>query len=153
MSAPRILASLAGLLLACADEPAAAPAHVEVVHERPAEPPAKPEPQPEPPPDPALLRATAAATLLDTVDALAELHRRHAADCAALAQAITAFHARHAPALAEVAPEVLAHIDADEPLRVRMRAAMESVMSASMACRDDPAFAAAGAALFDAGPQ
>lgn len=140
---------LAGLLLACADEPAAPPADVEVVHERPAEAPAKPEP----PPDPALLRATAATTLLDTVDALGELHRRHAADCSALAQAVTAFHARHGVALAEVPPDVLAHVDANEPMRVRMRAAMELVMSASMACRDDPAFAAAGTALFGATPK
>jgi hypothetical protein len=148
--APRLCTVLSGLLLACADEHTPARADLEVAHERPAESPVKPEP--ERLPDPALVRATAAATMLDTVDALGELHRRHAADCPALAQAVTAFHARHAVALAEVPPDVLAHIDADEALRVRMRAAMELVMSASMACRDDPAFAAAGTALFGAEP-
>jgi hypothetical protein len=146
VNAWRFWAALVGLLLACADEPAPPPAGVEVVHERPAEAPANPEP----PPDPALLRATAATTMLDTIDALGELHRRHAADCPALAEALTTFHAQHATALAEVPSDVLAHIDADETMRVRMRAAMESVMTASMACRDDPAFAAAGTALFGA---
>jgi hypothetical protein len=149
VNARRFLAPLAGLLLACADEPTPPPAGVEVVHEPPAEAPATPEP----PPDPVLLRATAATTMLDTIDALGELHRRHAADCPALAEAVTAFHAQHAAALAEVPPDVLAHIDADEALRVRMRAAMESVMTASMACSDDPAFVAAGTALFGAEPK
>jgi hypothetical protein len=138
------------LLLACVDEPASSRDGVAVEHERPTEVTTTTLAKPEPPPDPALLRATAAATLLDTVDALGELHRRHAADCPALAQAITPFHAQHAAALADVPADVLAHIDADEPLRGRMRAAMESIMSASMACRDDPAFAAAGAALVGA---
>jgi hypothetical protein len=142
---PRLVAMMTGVLLACAEEPAPAAEPV-VVEQAPAQ--AETPPIPEPPVDLERRRATAAATMLDTVDALGELHRRHANDCTALARAITDFHAQHAVALAEVPSDVLAHIDADEALRTRMRAAMESVMSVSMACRDDPAFAAAGAELF-----
>jgi hypothetical protein len=154
MNGLRLSLALIGLLLACADEASPAPEQAAVAAEPPAQAPAEP-PAPTNPETPAELeqrRAMAAAAMLDTVDALGELHRRHADDCTALARAISDFHAQHAAALAEVPSDVLAHIDADEALRVRMRAAMESVMSASMNCRDDPAFAAAGAALFGAQP-
>jgi hypothetical protein len=146
---PRFMTVMTAVLLACAEEPTPAPEPV-VLEQAPAQ--AEPAPTPEPGVDLERRRATAAATMLDTVDALGELHRRHANDCAALARAITNFHAQHAAALAEVPSDVLAHIDADEALRTRMRAAMESVMSASMACRDDPAFAAVGAELFGTKP-
>lgn len=116
------------------DAPAAAPAQ-----ERP---PAAPEPAPE------QQRAIAASELLDTVEQLALLHTRHAADCSALAEAIVIFHGEHMPALAETPAEILAFVDADERLRTRMRTAMESIMSASMGCRDNPAFAAAQQQLF-----
>jgi hypothetical protein len=144
VSGPRFWVVLSGLLLACAEEPTPAPEPVAIEQRAPTQPPANPEP----PVDLERQRATAAATMVETVDALAELHRRHANDCTALARAITDFHAQHAASLAEVQSDVLAHIDADEALRTRMRAAMESVMSVSMACRDDPAFDAAGAELF-----
>jgi hypothetical protein len=112
-------------------------------------PPAKaPEPAPEPVPPPAPDHAQAAATLVGTVEALGELHTRHAGDCVALAGAIERFHAEHGASLAGAAPEVHAHIDADDELRSRMRAAMEPVMTASMACHRDPTFAAAQARLF-----
>jgi hypothetical protein len=150
----RAQASALGLCLACAAEPTPErdPVERQPATEAPVRPdpaPTEPTPVPPPPSDP----APAAAELLDTVDALGELHRRHAADCPALADAITTFHAQHATSLAEASPEVLAHIDANEVLRVRMRTAMESVMSASMACRDDPAFVAAGDALFGSKPK
>ncbi len=139
--------ALAGSLLACGGEPTPAPA------DRSGEPTT---PEPEPPPEPTLTpeqrRAAAVAELLERVEALAELHRRHAKDCPALAEAIRGFAKDHGQALAEVANEVLAKIDADAALRERMRAAMEPVMSASMACRDDPAFAAAQAEIFAAPP-
>lgn len=102
----------------------------------------------EPKPDPEQSRAAAVESLLKTVDELAELHRRHADDCAALAEAIRAFHAEHGAALASVPADVHAQIDGDERLRGRMRGAMELVMSAGMKCREDPAFAAAQGELF-----
>jgi hypothetical protein len=151
MTRPRHSLALVGLLFACTDEPTPAPDPVAVVQQAPAQ--SEAPANPEPPVDPERRRATAALAMLDTVDALAELHRRHAADCPALARAITDFHAQHAVALAEVPGDVLAHVDADEALRARMRVAMESVMSASMACRDDPAFVAAGDALFGGNPK
>jgi hypothetical protein len=98
--------------------------------------------------DPAQQHAAEVEALLVTVEALAELHRRHASDCQALAEAIAGFHAEHGAALADAPASVHATIDTDEPLRMRMRIAMESVMSASMACRDDPQFRAATAELF-----
>lgn len=153
MNARALATALTGLLLACAEERTPTPAPVVPV--TPATAPAEMQPpaKPETPADLDQRRATAAATMLATVDALAELHRRHSTDCAALARAMQEFHAQHAAVLAGVPADVLAHIDADEVLRTRMRAAMESVMSVSMTCRDDPAFAAAGAALFAARPE
>lgn len=99
-------------------------------------------------PDPEQLRAAAVESLLAAVDELAELHRRHADDCAALAGAIRVFHKEHGAALASVPADVHAFIDADEALRKRMRSAMESVMSAAMKCREDSAFVAAQREIF-----
>jgi hypothetical protein len=107
-----------------------------------------PEPTLEPAPPPEPDHARAATTLVGTVEALGELHARHAEDCVALAGAIERFHAEHGASLAGAAPEVHAHIDADDELRSRMRTAMEPVMTASMACRRDPTFATAQARLF-----
>jgi hypothetical protein len=133
--------------LACSSEPSAAPQPDAAKPDtREADPAQAPEPEPEP--DPEQARAAAVESLLATVDELAELHRRHAKDCAALAGAIETFHADHGAALASAPADVHAHIDANEPLRVRMRTAMEAVMSAAMACKDDPAFAATQAKLF-----
>lgn len=128
--------------LACPSDPAKTPDN-------------PPAPAPRQPPEPLAVaepildpKPIAAAELLDIFDALAKLHQQHIADCPALAAAIKAFHAVHVADLAAVPDEVLAQIDADEPLRLRLRAAMESIMSASMACRADPAFVAAQSELF-----
>jgi hypothetical protein len=104
-----------------------------------------------PVPDPEHAQRDAAASLLATVDELAELHRRHGKDCAALAAALETFHAAHGAALASTSAEVHAYIDAEPSLRERLRASMEAVMSASMACRDDPSFAAKQAQMFAQG--
>jgi hypothetical protein len=90
----------------------------------------------------------AAEALLDTVDALAKIHREHADDCVGLASALRSFHADHGAALAEAPAELLARVDSDEVLRERMHSAMEAVMSAAMGCREDPSFAATQAELF-----
>jgi hypothetical protein len=105
------------------------------------------EPEPEPV-DPAQERARAVEALLETVDALAQIHRDHADDCAGLSTALRRFHAEHGAELAEAPAELLAHVDADEALRERMHAAMEAVMSAAMGCREDPGFVATQAELF-----
>jgi hypothetical protein len=89
----------------------------------------------------------AATVLVSTAEALGELHVRHTDRCSALAEAIEGFYAEHGATLAQAAPEVHAHIDADDELRSRMRTAMEPVMTVSMACRRDPAFAAMQAKL------
>lgn len=106
---------------------------------------AEPAKEEAPPPPSAAERAQG---LLTVFDQLGALHEANAEDCAALAQAIEGFANEHAEALADQPPEVHAWIDANEEARARMRAAMEPVMTASMACRKNREFAAVQAKLF-----
>jgi uncharacterized caspase-like protein len=135
---------LLGGALACRAEPAEQ-------HDLKAAPeqPDSPAPSPETTLNPEQQHAAVTDALLETFDALAELHQRHAHDCPALAGAIAEFHAQHQARLS-VPNAILEQIDADEALRARLRSAMESIMSASMVCRDDPAFKAVQIELFGA---
>ncbi len=148
MRATTLLISLA-LLAACErssvgptqpGEEASAP--VVEATPQPSSAPTPSEPAPEPEPE------QLAEALLDDAEALGELHRAHAEDCAALAKTLEGFHAEHGAALREASPEAHAWIDAHEPLQARLHAAMESVMTVSMACRDDAEFTAMQQALF-----
>ncbi|MFO7561443.1 MAG: hypothetical protein R6X02_02270 [Enhygromyxa sp.] len=144
-----LLALLGGTVACPSERSAETPSKAPAPLAQPNEPPAEPEPAP----DPEQQLAAATAKLLDTLDALAELHRQHADDCPALAKAIEGFHAEHFGELGDAPNPVLARIDADEALRVRMRGAMEAIMSASMACREDSTFAATTVELFGAPAQ
>ena len=109
----------------------------------------QPEPAPEPePPEPKPDLAAQTDALVQTLEALGRVHDEHADDCPALALALTDFHAEQGASLAQASPELMARIDADPALRQRVQTAMEAVMSASMACKDDPSFASSHALRF-----
>nr|MCH9680054.1 hypothetical protein [Deltaproteobacteria bacterium] len=93
-----------------------------------------------------------AQALVETIEALGQLHQTHATDCPALASAVEGFHREHADQLADQPPPLHAWIDSHDPLRTRLRTALEPVMTASMLCRADPAFAAVQAKLFPPPP-
>lgn len=80
-----------------------------------------------------------AAVVVQTMEALAAVHRAHKGDCSALAREITAFRAQH-PELAAASKAGYQRIEENEALRRQMRAAMNEVMSAGMACKDAPEF-------------
>ena len=89
-----------------------------------------------------------AEVMVSTVEQLGALHQKNAEDCPALAKAIEGFHAEHGDAMANSPPDVNAHIDGDEAMRSRVRAAMKKVMEASMGCSKDPAFKEMQARVF-----
>lgn len=156
-TATTLVAPLVGvvLLVGCErqETPSSVPAEppVAATPTAPSAPPSEatppPKPEPAPPPDPSV----EAEALVTTVESLGALHTEHAEDCPGLAEAIGAFHSEHGASLADAPAPVLAHVDATEDLRLRMRAAMEPVMSASMRCREHPAFVAALDELFGDG--
>lgn len=145
---PRIARMLVSSLLAAgcdSEAPAPRAAPEEPAHVSPS-PPA--EPAEDIPPAPA---PDEAAALVRTMEALAEVHRVHVKDCAALARELRAFRAQH-PELAAASKSAYQKLDADDALRERMRAAMTDIMSAGMACKEAPEFRALRAALSGAPP-
>lgn len=80
-----------------------------------------------------------ALTLVKAMEDLGKLHRDHLSDCPAMATALDTFASKHRELLAQQSLEVHAWIDANEPLRIRLRTAMGEVMTGAMRCREDPA--------------
>lgn len=120
-------------------------------HETPADPPSDAPDDGEPVEESAPPAATAqqdAESLLVVFEQLGSLHETHAQDCTTLASAIEAFAQENAEALANQPPAAHAWIDAHDDARARMRAAMEHVMTASMACRKNGDFKRVTAKLF-----
>ncbi|MCX4240553.1 hypothetical protein [Paraliomyxa miuraensis] len=155
----RIASVWLGLLLVVAcerNEPSAEPTAVGSERTPTSNGPPKPAPdepsaaEPEPEPAGPSPQEQAAMALLQTVEALGELHLSRAHDCAGLATALEGFHRDHGKDLAEADAETLAWIDAHDEARTRMSAAMGSVMTASMRCRDDAQFGAVQDRLFGA---
>lgn len=138
-------ASLA-LTLALACGPTAAPEVGTSPHATP-EPAAAPAEPATPPPEPAPTIAEEAEALVALAEALAAAHREHAGDCPGLAAALEPFAGERGAPLRAASPALLGHIDGDDALRGRLRAAMEAVMTVSLACDGDPALQAVHARL------
>jgi hypothetical protein len=76
------------------------------------------------------------------MESLALLHAEHMKDCARLTAELESFEKTRAGELVRAAPAVYGEIEADPPLAERLGRAMETIMTVSMACSDDPGFVA-----------
>jgi hypothetical protein len=76
------------------------------------------------------------------MESLGRIHAEHAKDCARLTAELEAFEASRAGELVRAAPAAYAAIEADPPLSERLGRAMETIMTVSMACANEPRFAA-----------
>lgn len=128
-----------------ADSPRDAPAKAAVT-ETPAAKTAAIEPEPEAEPEPPSLE-TRAEALVQTMEALAELHTASAKDCDGLATALKGFAAEHHAQLAAQTPELHAWIDGHDVTRARLRTAMGTVMTGGITCRDNAGVQAVYATL------
>ncbi|MEZ4447947.1 MAG: hypothetical protein R3B09_00620 [Nannocystaceae bacterium] len=86
--------------------------------------------------------ASEAAAVVEVAESLAAVYSERAGACPELAAALEEFAGARGAPLREAKPAVLAHIDGDEGLRARLRAAMEAVMTGGIACEGDPAYLA-----------
>jgi hypothetical protein len=73
------------------------------------------------------------------LDAIAKIHRE-APDCDTMAMQLTQYAGQYGRP--DTSPAVMRAVDLDEALAARVRHAMESIMTASMKCRGNPAFEA-----------
>lgn len=121
------------LVLACSRAPTEAP-RVEDAGAR-----ASAAPTASVPPRPPPLAKTEVVTLME---GLALLHAEHMKDCARLTAELERFEASRAGELVRAAPAAYAAIEADPPLSERLGRAMETIMTVSMACANEPRFAA-----------
>lgn len=80
--------------------------------------------------------------VVSLMEALARVHAEHAKDCARLASELEAFEQSRGDELSRATAPAYAAIEADPPLAERLGRAMETVMTASMACANEPRFAA-----------
>jgi hypothetical protein len=76
------------------------------------------------------------------MEALGRIHAEHAKDCGRLATELEAFEGSRAGELVRAAPAAYAEIEADPPLSERLGRTMETIMTVSMACANEPRFAA-----------
>jgi len=83
-----------------------------------------------------------AAALVSAMESLGKTHTQHADDCEALAAALNKFVSEHGATFEAQTPQVQAWIDGDAATRTRLRAAMESVITGGMGCRDHAAIQA-----------
>ena len=86
--------------------------------------------------------AIAGGIALALMETLARLHSDHQKDCSRLTSELEAFETTRAAELVRAAPAAYAAIEADPPLAERLGHAMEAIMTASMACANDPRFIA-----------
>jgi hypothetical protein len=119
--------------LACSRAPKEAP-RAEDAGARPSAA-ASPSIRPAPPP----LAKTEVVTLME---GLALLHAEHMKDCVRLTTELERFEASRAGDLVRAAPDAFAAIEADPSLSERLGRAMETIMTVSMACANEPRFAA-----------
>lgn len=127
------------------DSPRDAPAEAAVV-QTPVTKTAAIEPESEPEPEPPSLE-TRAEALVQTMEALAELHTASAKDCDGLATGLKGFAAEHHAELAAQTPELHAWIDGHDATRARLRTAMGTVMTGGITCRDNAGVQAVYATL------
>ncbi len=117
-------------------QPPAAPsaAETDVDDDRGASSASKPDAKPTEPKGPDV--PALAGELVETMEALAKVHVEHGEDCEALAPALEAFAKEHEATLTAQTPQIHAWIETDATAHGRMRAAMETVMTGGMTCRD-----------------
>jgi hypothetical protein len=76
------------------------------------------------------------------MESLGRIHAEHAKDCGRLTTELEAFEASRAGELVRAAPAAYAAIEAEPLLSERLGRAMEAIMTVSMACANEPRFAA-----------
>jgi hypothetical protein len=76
------------------------------------------------------------------MESLGRIHAEHAKDCGRLTTELEAFEGSREGELVRAAPAAYAEIEADPPLAERLGRAMETIMTVSMACANEPRFAA-----------
>jgi hypothetical protein len=95
--------------------------------------------------------ATAASTVAPNPEAarryvtvmkeLAALFDGGTNDCAALADALKAFREKNAETLDTERPKIFPVLEADPALKAELRGAMNQILTGTMKCKGDPAFA------------
>jgi hypothetical protein len=84
----------------------------------------------------------AKAEVVALMESLAAIHSEHSKDCARLTTELESFEQSRAGELVRAAPEVYGLIEADPPLAERLGRAMETIMTVSVACSNEPRFVA-----------
>jgi hypothetical protein len=84
----------------------------------------------------------AKAEVVALMESLAKIHSEHSKDCARLTTELESFEQSRAGELVRAAPEVYGLIEADPPLAERLGRAMETIMTVSVACSNEPRFVA-----------
>jgi hypothetical protein len=92
-----------------------------------------------PPSGPPPLAKEEVVTLME---ALGRIHAEHAKDCGRLTTELEAFEGSRSGELVRAAPAAYAEIEVDPPLSERLGRAMETIMTVSMGCANEPRFAA-----------
>lgn len=101
--------------------------------------------KPPSPPAPSALPAPPVLSkgeVVSLMEGLARIHADHAKDCHRLTTELEAFEASRAGELVRAAPATYAAIEAEPPLAERLGRAMETIMTVSMGCANEPRFAA-----------
>jgi hypothetical protein len=88
---------------------------------------------------PPLLAKSEVVTLMES---LAVIHAEQSNDCGRLTTELERFEQSRAGELVRAAPEVYGAIEADPPLAERLGRAMETIMTVSVACSNEPRFVA-----------
>jgi hypothetical protein len=76
------------------------------------------------------------------MESLALIHAEHSKDCGRLTTELESFEQSRAAELVRAAPEVYGAIETDPPLAARLGRAMETIMTVSVACSNEPRFVA-----------